>query len=178
MYSVVFKSVSNVNPIKQLKTIIYLSDYITPDNLVVIDLGNEWGSNTVYNDLGDEITVVNISNLDKKINEYITDIVPIEILEEQAKCEIYNASEVPHLAFRLSRRITNSGIQVIRYENSPTIFKQTTIFIPQGVNKYDDSVKQILLSIGLNEKDVKFIVGRPEWMTTGDIVVVLGEDIQ
>jgi hypothetical protein len=178
MYSVIFNSTSNVNPTKQLKSVVYLSDYVTPDNLVVIDLGNEWGHDIAYNSLGDEITTVNISNLDKKISEYITDIVPMEILEEQTKCEIYNASEVPHLAFRLSRRITNSGVQVIRYENSPSVFEQTTIFLPQGEDKYDDSVNQILLSIGLSEKDVKFVAGRPDWMTTGDIVLVIGKDIQ
>lgn len=111
---------------------------------------------------------------DEEILKASDSIVSRDVEKEQTKCEIYNASSIPNTASLYGRRIGNNGLRVVRTGNSPVAYEKTTVYIsnPERFDHSVDLVKRLLPA------DTNYIDGRPEFLTTGDIVIVLGEDIQ
>ena len=157
-----------------LKFNAYLKNY---RGITIVDLHNEWGKESIYNSLGDEIFILNTSNLDMYIQQNIKNLADINILKERLTVEVYNGSDIPSLAFRYARKISNTGIPVLRYENAPDVVEKTTVYMSDKNTFKSWTYKQIKNSLGLSNKDIVVIYDRPNWITTADIVVVLGKNI-
>ena len=123
---------------------------------------------------GEEIKVLNTSEYDKELNKLLTNVLDRNLENERVRVEVYNGSGLTGVAYSFGRKITNSGCDVVRYENAPNMYTKTTLFIPDM-----ESFKNAY-EIVSNVIPVEFNVveGRPDFMTTGDIVVILGENIE
>jgi len=87
---------------------------------------------------------------------------------------VYNGSGVAGAAMQFGRKIENSGCDVVRYENAPDIIDKTIMYIP----KLDDFKKSFKIVSEIFSDNFELVEGRPDFMTTGDIVIILGEDIK
>ena len=65
------------------------------------------------------------------------------------------------------------GCNVVRYGNADKEYDQTTIYIVDPV-RFENSLKVVNAILG---KDVVIINERPSFLTTGDIIVVLGKNV-
>ncbi len=123
---------------------------------------------------GEEIKVLNTREYDKELNKLLTNVLDRNLENERVRVEVYNGSGLTGVAYSFGRKITNSGCDVVRYENAPDMYTKTTLFIPDiesFKNAYD-----IVSDVIPVEFDI--VEGRPDFMTTGDIVVILGENIE
>jgi len=92
---------------------------------------------------------------------------------ERVRVEVYNGSGISGEASAFARKVANSGCEVVRFDNAPTSEANTKFYIP---NK--EEFKESLSVISeLLPGQYELIEGRPSFITTGDIVIVLGEDI-
>lgn len=95
------------------------------------------------------------------------------VLREQARIEVFNGSGKSGLATLTRRLLTNQGAKVIRAGNAPEKYPQTTLYI-RNPEQYAASIG--LISEMLREKVVITEEAYP-FNHTGDLVLVLGEDI-
>jgi len=139
---------------------------------IYLDLSGRWAvSEQEYNSR--EIYVPNYEEIDSGLSEYVSIYRSREIERELAKVEIYNGSDTSGLAFRFARKVQNNGIKVVRYDNSPEKVGRTVMYVTD-LEKFNFSYK---LTRELVSLDAEIIEGRPEFITTGDIVVILGKDL-
>lgn len=123
---------------------------------------------------GGQIRYMNTGEFDKVYRELIAKIIDRTLEKERVRVEIYNGSGVAGAAQQFGRKIENSGCDVVRYENAPKTIDRTVVYISNQEN-FKSSIK-VVSEILSGSYDL--IEGRPEFMTTGDIVVVLGQDIR
>jgi len=62
----------------------------------------------------------------------------------------------------------------LRFDNSPSVQEVTTIYVPEPEN-YKNSLQLIKDVVG---EGVEVKYERPLFITTGDIILVLGKDLQ
>ncbi len=121
----------------------------------------------VTDDQGDIVNWLRGSAVDDAVEGYFTD----ERLErEQARIEVFNGTEVSGYASWHSRWIRHIGGDVIRSGNAPGQWDKTTIFVTER-QEFQVTVEKIS---ELWEGDVEIVEGRPDFVTTGDVIVVLG----
>jgi len=123
---------------------------------------------------GGQIRYMNTEEFDSVYRGLIAKIIDRSLEKERVRVEIYNGSGVAGAAKQFGRKIENSGCDVVRYENAPKTIDRTVLYISNEKN-FASSLK-IVSEILSGSYDL--VVGRPEFMTTGDIVVVLGQDIK
>jgi len=123
---------------------------------------------------GGQIRYMNTDEFDGIYRGLIAKIIDRSLEKERVRVEIYNGSGVAGAAKQFGRKIENSGCDVVRYENAPKTIDRTVLYISNEEN-FASSLK-IVSEILSGSYDL--VVGRPEFMTTGDIVVVLGQDIK
>lgn len=116
---------------------------------------------------------INISEYDLVWRDFIDSMIDRDLEKERARIEVYNASGLSGYAAQYARRVRNSGVEVVRYDNAPQLEANTKFYIP-NLQDYPVSY-QIIQEIFPGQHEV--IDGRPSFMTTGDIVIILGEDI-
>lgn len=93
--------------------------------------------------------------------------------KERVRVEVYNASGIAGKASSYARRIANSGCEVVRFDNAPNNQEKTQFHVPN-----EEEFKISLGVVGELFPGVYEILStRPSFMTTGDIVIILGEDI-
>lgn len=116
---------------------------------------------------------LDISNYDKTWREFVNTIIDRDLEKERVRVEVYNGSELSGYASQYARRIRNTGCEVVRYDNAPSVQDRTQIFV-SNPEDFPNSLETILeLFPGSQE----IVEGRPSFMTTGDIVIILGKDI-
>lgn len=123
---------------------------------------------------GGQIRYMNTDEFDSVYRSLIAKIIDRALEKERVRVEVYNGSGVPGAAKQFGRKIENSGCDVVRYENAPKTIDRTVLYI-SNEESFASSLK-IVSEILSGSYDL--VVGRPEFMTTGDIVVVLGQDIK
>lgn len=123
---------------------------------------------------GSVVKFLDYANVDKQLQANISALQGKKLQKEQVRIEVYNGSSVPRAAERYARFISNSGCLVVRYSNSPDNEKTSKIYVSDE-KKYAESLR-VVKEIFVQPPEV--IVGRPNFLSTGDIVVVLGEDLK
>jgi hypothetical protein len=113
------------------------------------------------------------TNFDKELSKYITGLVSREVERERVNVEVYNGSNITGLASEYARLVRHTGARILRYDNAPNLYEETVIYIPEPEG-YKNSLTLIRDVVGNN---VKVRNERPQFVTTGDIVLILGEDI-
>ena len=160
--------VETVNMIKSIEKILQTSESYA------IDLGNpEYSEEELSNSGGIRRYLLN-SKFDNSYRELISLLIDKELEKERVRVEVYNGSGVAGAAQQFGRKIENSGCDVIRYENAPKTIKKTIMYI----SKPDDFKKSFKIVSEIFSDNFELVEGRPDFMTTGDIVIILGEDIK
>jgi hypothetical protein len=142
---------------------------ILSDNHEYINLGDESFVRETELGSGANVKALSLSAVDKSLRENIDISRTKDLRAEHVKVEIYNGSEIAGHASVVARKIHNAGCRVIRYENASKPYEQTKIYVSDkekfvaGLEVVNDIVKDAII-----------IEGRPEFLTTGDIVVILG----
>jgi hypothetical protein len=111
-----------------------------------------------------------LDQLDQDIKKVFIDE---RVGKEQARVEVFNSTSVKGLASSKARWLRNIGVDVIRVGDSATNLEKTTIYTrEEGVYTYTiDAIKR-----SFNE-DVEVMEGElPNLVSTGDVIVVLGEN--
>ncbi len=113
------------------------------------------------------------SAFDSEFGKYMDDLVSRDVEKERVNIEVYNASDVSGLASKYARKIRHTGCRILRFDNAPNMYESTVIFIPELLG-YEHSLGLVRDVMG---EDVELRYERPQFITTGDIVVVLGKDL-
>lgn len=119
------------------------------------------------------ICYVNTDAMDKALMDFVAVLQDRNLLEEQAKIEVYNGSAFSGVARRYSRLLGNSGVNVIRFGNANKVVETSEIFVAD--RKRFKYTTQTILDLFVMEP--KIVLERPDFMTTGDIVITLGNDV-
>jgi hypothetical protein len=112
-------------------------------------------------------------SFDEEFSKYVKELVSRDVERERVNVEVYNASNASGLASEYARKIRHTGCRILRFDNSPNMYEETVIYIPEP-DGYEESLALVRDVVGEN---VKIQYERPTFITTGDIVVVLGTDI-
>ncbi len=123
---------------------------------------------------GEEVRMVDKRSLDDRLKQLSTQILSKDIERELASVEIYNGSTIGGLATGYGRDISNNGIKVVRIDNTDRGYAETTIYL-SDVESFQNTLDLIE---SLLPRPPKIVTNRPEFLTTGDLVVVLGQDIE
>lgn len=123
---------------------------------------------------GDKIKVLNTLESDKEFKNDLPLVLDRSLELERVRIEVYNGSEIAGVAGSIGRKIANSGCDVVRYGNAPEAIEKTKIYV-SDMERFKNSFKIVDDSL---EIDFELVDGRPDFMTTGDIVVILGKDIE
>lgn len=113
-------------------------------------------------------------SFDQELSKYIGELVSREVERERVNVEVYNASDINGLASTYARKIRHTGCRILRFDNSPSVQEVTTIYVPEPEN-YKNSLQLIKDVVG---EGVEVKYERPLFITTGDIILVLGKDLQ
>jgi len=116
---------------------------------------------------------INVDEYDIVWRDFIGNMLDRELEKEQVRVEVYNGSGMSGYASQYARKIKNSGCEVVRYDNSPALEEKTKFYVSKPEN-FKNSLNVIL---ELFPGTYEIIEGRPSFMTTGDIVIILGKDI-
>ncbi|MCK9369014.1 LytR C-terminal domain-containing protein [Candidatus Dojkabacteria bacterium] len=165
---------TNMSSFALLERIKEINRDITVSGVTMFNLSQLWATNIETTSDEREVNVINYPEIDSRLDNVINILKGRNIEKEQVKVEVYNGSDIDGLASRYFRKIKNAGLDVVRYENAPVIYEKTQIYIPDQ-SKYIyslDLVKRILVVTPT------IINSRPDFMTTGDIVIVLGKDME
>lgn len=123
---------------------------------------------------GEDIKVLNTVESDKEYKKNLQFILDRSLEMERVRVEIYNGSNISGAAGSMGRKIANSGCDVVRYGNAPESLERTKVYIADE-QRFKNSFEVVDDSL---ELDFELINGRPDFMTTGDIVIILGKDIE
>lgn len=157
------------------------------DVLEMIDLSNDEYYKSDILSSGTEIKRLVLTQFDDSLEKHFTLLRSRAVEKEQAKVEVYNASSISGLAGDIGRQIGNSGLNLVRAGNSPQDMDVTTIYVtkPEEFQNSLELVKTVTKRVlgrhyWVNDQlvkrdvEIKVVTGRPEFLTTGDIVVVIG----
>lgn len=115
----------------------------------------------------------NKRDYDDEFSGYIKELVSKGVEQERVNVEVYNASDISGLASEYARKIRHTGCRILRFDNSPSIYAESVIYIPEP-EEYPSSLGLVRDVVG---ESVEVRNERPSFITTGDIVVVLGMDL-
>ncbi|MFC1780198.1 LCP family protein [Patescibacteria group bacterium] len=111
-----------------------------------------------------------LDQLDQDIQKVFIDK---RVGKEQARVEVFNSTSVKGLASSKARWLRNIGVDVIRVGDSAASLEKTTIYTREE-GKYTYTIDAIKRSF---DEDVEVMEGElPNLVSTGDVIVVLGEN--
>ncbi len=105
--------------------------------------------------------------------KFIDSMIDRELEKERVRVEVYNGSGLSGYASQYARKIRNSGCEVVRYDNAPKEQNKTQFFVP----KQEDFPRSLSVVFEIFPGTYEIVESRPSFMTTGDIVIILGKDI-
>lgn len=123
---------------------------------------------------GDKIKVLNTAEYDKVFRDLFEKVLDRGLENERVRVEVYNGSELTGVASSFGRKIVNTCCDVVRYGNAPNSEEKTKVYV-SNMEKFSNAYRVVSDVIPIEFETVE---GRPDFMTTGDIVVVLGKDIK
>ena len=132
--------------------------YTNADNAIRVknELDERWY--TVFNTLDKDIQKI-------FINE--------KVKREQAKVDIFNATNTSGLARNRSRRLENQGLRIVLVGNTNQKYEKTTVYL-NSQNDYSNTLEEIYNTLDSNE--IEILNEKYEGRSVGDIVIVLGNN--
>lgn len=97
----------------------------------------------------------------------------IQVIKEQAKIEIFNATEKSGVAYNLKRKFENTGITVIKTGNYPDNSTENTLYLPK--NNPDLFINTIRIIRSILKDDLKIVYGEYKFNYSGDMILVIGK---
>jgi hypothetical protein len=167
------KVFSNLSLPSALRKLGAFEDTVVATNTLVMDLSSPDYTSEELSDLGGQIRIINLSEYDKNLRRNYIDIIDREVERERVRVEVYNGSDAPGKAGIYARKILNNGCDVVRFGNTPEPLERTQVYISDE-SEFDDSLK-VVAEVLFDRYEI--LEERPSFMTTGDIVVLLGADI-
>jgi hypothetical protein len=141
---------------------------IESDNKRSITISEDYLLTTV-DEKGDTVNLVTQAAIDETLLDFVGDS---KVDREQARMEIFNGSGINGLGGRYGRWVKHLGIDVIRIGTAPGKQEKTVVYTTDK-----EEFKYTLEKLkGLWDGEVEIKEGRPEFMTTGDIILVIGMD--
>ncbi len=116
---------------------------------------------------------INTDEYDSVWSGFIESMIDRKLEKERVRVEVYNGSGMSGYASQYARRIRNSGCEVVRYDNAPVEQEKTQFFVPNQ----EGFVNSLEVISEIFPGTYEIVEGRPSFMTTGDIVIILGKDI-
>jgi hypothetical protein len=164
---------SNLSFLNVLNRIGSFSTTVKDSTTYVMDLSSPKYSVDELSDQGGQIRMINVPEYDKALRRHYINIVDRDLEKERVRIEVYNGSGVVGRAGVYARKILNNGCDVVRFGNAPDSLERTQIYV-SNEEEFSNSLRVV--------EDVFFgkyerLEERPSFMTTGDIVILLGEDI-
>ena len=167
----IYSNLSFIESITMLKNV---KKTLQATESYAIDLSGAKYSKEELSDSGGIKRYLLSNKFDNSYRELISLLIDRELEKERVRVEVYNGSGVAGAAMQFGRKIENSGCDVVRYENAPNIIDKTIMYI----SKPDDFKKSFKIVSEIFSDNFELVEGRPDFMTTGDIVIILGEDIK
>lgn len=167
------KVLSNLSFTSVLNRLDSFEKTVVKTSTLVLDLSSPDYSSEKLSDLGGQIRTINLSEYDKNLRRNYIDVIDREVERERVRVEVYNGSGASGKAGIYARKILNNGCDVVRFGNTPEPIERTQIYISDE-SEFDDSLK-VVAEVLFDRYEI--LEERPSFMTTGDIVVLLGADI-
>jgi hypothetical protein len=167
------KVLSNISFTSALRRLGAFEDTVVETNTLVLDLSSPEYSSEELSDLGGQIRTINLPEYDKNLRRNYIDVIDREVERERVRVEVYNGSSASGKAGIYARKILNNGCDVVRFGNTPELLERTQIYVSDE-NEFNDSLK-VVAEVLFDRYEI--LEERPSFMTTGDIVVLLGADI-
>ena len=167
----IYSDLSFIESITMLKNI---EKALQATESYAIDLSNAKYSKEELSDSGGIKRYLLSKEFDNSYRNLISLLIDKELEKERVRVEVYNGSGVAGAAMQFGRKIENSGCDVVRYENAPNTIDKTIMYI----SKPEDFKKSFKIVSEIFSDNFELVEGRPDFMTTGDIVIILGEDIK
>lgn len=112
----------------------------------------------------------NILDSDKYDNSAASQIQDIEVYNEHARVEVYNASSITGAASSLARELSNVGMNVTRVDTLPNTYGTGIVVYTTQIGSFSQTLYYIKLmaneNITIESKD-------PDFFHTGDIQVII-----
>jgi hypothetical protein len=166
----IYSDMSFVNTLRMIER---FENVVNTTNTNSLDMGSAKYSIEEFSDRGGQIRSINISEYDKVLREYMFDMLDKEVEKERVRVEVYNGSKGCGRAGAYARKILNNGCDVVRFGNAPESIEKTQVYISDE-NAFENSL-EIVSEVLMGRFEI--VYERPSFMTTGDIVVLIGEDI-
>ncbi len=144
-------------------------------NGTIINIGERNGSvaglytREELSDTGEFVYQLDTQEIDNKIRSLKGIFFDQDVVREQARVEVYNAGDSAGMASFYRRLLQNLGFNVIRHGNCPVNYDKTTVFVSDE-QKFASSLNIVK---GLFIIDIEVVDERPDFMNTGDIVVII-----
>lgn len=167
------KVFSNLSFTSVLGRIGSFEDTVKETNPLVLDLSSPDYSSEELSDLGGQIRIINLPEYDKNLRRNYVDVIDRQVESERVRVEVYNGTGVAGKAGSYAREILNNGCDVVRFGNTPQPLERTQVYISDE-SEFDNSFK-VVAEVLFDRYEI--LEERPSFMTTGDIVVLLGADI-
>lgn len=165
---------SNMGFVNVYRTIDGYDSVVKKSPTYTIDASNPKYLKDLMSERGGSITTLSSDSFDLSFRDFYSKVIDRSLEEERVRIEVYNGSGIGGSAFQLGRKIENSGCDVVRYGNAPKNIQKSVVYIPKP-EEFKNSF-EVVKEIIPGSFDV--VNGRPDFMTTGDIVIMLGEDIR
>jgi hypothetical protein len=167
------KVLSNISFTSALRRLGAFENTVVETNTLVLDLSSPDYSSEELSDLGGQIRTIDLSEYDKNLRRSYIDVIDRDVERERVRVEVYNGSDAAGKAGIYARKILNNGCDVVRFGNTPELLERTQIYVSDE-NEFNDSLK-VVAEVLFDRYEI--LEERPSFMTTGDIVVLLGADI-
>jgi hypothetical protein len=167
------KLLSNISFTSALRRLGAFEDTVVETNTLVLDLSSPEYSSEELSDLGGQIRTINLPEYDKNLRRNYIDVIDREVERERVRVEVYNGSSASGKAGIYARKILNNGCDVVRFGNTPELLERTQVYVSDE-EEFNDSLK-VVAEVLFDRYEM--LEERPSFMTTGDIVVLLGADI-
>jgi hypothetical protein len=167
------KVLSNLSFTSTLRRLGAFEDTVVETNTLVLDLSSPEYSSEELSDLGGQIRTINLPEYDKNLRRNYIDVIDREVERERVRVEVYNGSSASGKAGIYARKILNNGCDVVRFGNTPELLERTQVYVSDE-EEFNDSLK-VVAEVLFDRYEM--LEERPSFMTTGDIVVLLGADI-
>jgi hypothetical protein len=164
---------SNLSFPKVLSKSASFKTIVNSSETYVMDLSWSKYSTEEFSDQGGPIATINIAEYDKALRRRLVDVIDRDLEKERVRIEVYNGSGGEGKAGIYARKILNNGCDVVRFGNAPDPLEKTKVFISDK-NEFGASltvVEEVLFG------RYEILEERPSFMTTGDIVILLGKEV-